>query len=86
MFRGIHFLCRKLRDRNWIDYLIMRGERANPDLSRVLIYKKYQKINLCLLRPKKMDKKFSDEHRSTPLPGKTQPKSEKKSMPLPSQT
>ena len=57
-------------------------ERENPDLSWVIIYKKYHGINLWLLIPKIMERKSSDEYSSTPLPGNTRPKSEKKSMHL----
>ena len=63
----------------------MWGEGANPDLSWVIIYKKYQIIKIYLLRTKKKERKLSDKHGSTPLPGKTQPKSENKSMPLSAQ-
>ena len=35
---------------------------------------------------KKMNRKSSDKHRSTPLPGNTQPNPENKYMPLPDHT
>ena len=38
-----------------------------------------------MLRPPKTEKKLSEEYRSALLPGKTQPKPEKKYMPLSSQ-
>ena len=64
----------------------VKEKRDNTDLSQVLIYKKSHRINLCLLRPPKMDRKSSYKHRCTPLSGKTRKKSENKSMPLPAQT
>ena len=76
---------RNLRDPNWIDYQLMWGKRMNLNLSWVLIYKKLQIISLFQIR-QKLERKSSEEHIYTLLPGKTQPKSENKSMPLPDQT
>ena len=61
----------------------MWWKRDNPYLSCVLIYKKYQRINICVLRRKKLEKKLSDKHRCTTITGKNQPNPENKSMPMP---
>ena len=37
MFLGIHIVCQKFRNPNWIDYQLTRGKRVNPKLSQVLI-------------------------------------------------
>ena len=56
------------------------GKRVNPNLSQVIIYKRYEIIKLFLLRLENMDRKSSDEHMFTPLTGKTRTKPEKKFM------
>ena len=76
MFHGIHVVCRKLRDPEWIEHKLMWIKRQNPNVSRVRIYKKYQGVNLFILR-KEMDRNLSDKHRSTTLSGYIKLKAEK---------
>ena len=61
------------------------GKSMNLNLSWVLIYKKLQIISLFQIR-QKLERKSSEEHIYTLLPGKTQPKSENNFLPLPDQT
>ena len=67
------------------EYQLMWRKMTNPNLIWVLIYKKDQIISLFQLR-NKLEKKSSEEHRYTLLPGNTQLDSENKFMPLPDQT
>ena len=63
----------------------MWGERDNPQLIQLFIYKNLRKSTYALY-DQKIDRKYSDEHRSIPLPVKTQPNSDNKCMPMPGKT
>ena len=75
MFHGIHVMRRNLIGSNWIKYQLMGEKGENRNLSQVLIYKNLRESPSEFHESKKMDRKSSDKHRSTPLPGETQPKS-----------
>ena len=76
VFPGIHIVCRRLIDPNLKEYQLMWLKGWIPEqfsYSFTII----SEIKPILDNTKILDRKSSDKHRYTPLPGKTRPNSER---------